>query len=230
MLRIQVRRRLFKAIAVLALLYGVYGLSVAFPKWAFPHVSGTEALRIHAAMPLPPEAEAYAARVEAILATSGLPAPQTTLHLYVTGDGWRRVWFFGRNGFASGIAYPVIAPHHAFLADADIAADRMRRHGALIPLPRSATVYGVHELSHVLTQQAVGVWDYVQMDPLLREGIADYIALGPAPEALLQAVKQASGDDPDAALRDRWGSYPTARAMMTTVLADGRGIADLLAR
>ncbi len=230
MLRIQFRRRLYKAIAILALLCAGYAVSVAFPKWAFPHVGGTETLRIHAGVPLPPEAEAFAARVEAALATSGLPAPEDTLHLYVTGNGWRRVWFFGRNGFAAGIAYPVIAPHHAFLADADLAANRMRKAGLLVPLPRSATVYAVRELSHVLTHQAVGRWHYVQMDPILREGIADYAALGPAPQALLDAVKEASGDDPDAALRDQWGSYPTARTMLTHVLEGGRGIEDLLAR
>ncbi len=230
MFRIQFRRRLYKAIAILVLLFAGYTTSVIFPKWAFAHVGGTESLRIHSAIALPPVTEALAARVEAQLETSGLPMPTHTLHLYVTGNGWRRVWFFGRHGYAAGIAHPVIAPHHAFLADADLVANRMRKANLLVPLPRSATFYAVHELAHVLTQQAVGSWDYVQMDPILREGIADYVALGPAPKALLDAVKRTSGDDPDTALRDRWGPYPTARAMLTHVLVGGRGIADLLAR
>ncbi len=224
-----VRRGLVALLGVV-ILFAVYAASVAYPKWAFSYEGGTEGLRIHSTVPLPPETEAFAARVEADLAASALEAATAPLHLYITGDGWRRSWFFAQYGFAGGITYPVIAPRHAFLADADIEADRMFKGGTLVPLPRSATVYGVHELAHLLTLQQVGLWAYIQMDPILREGIADYVALGPAPPEMQADVRNAVGDDPDAALRDKWGSYPSARVMLTYVLESGRTIADLLAR
>lgn len=192
--------------------------SLVWPGWAFSHSGGTDRLRIHASQPVPDAAIAWAEAVMASLDVGPLPPGADPVDLYITGDGWRYRWFFMGAPGAGGVIYAGSPGRRVFLAGAAFETDRLILPDRIVPPPRTLSYYARHEITHLTQIETLGRFGFYRMDPVMREGIADLIALGPA-SAALQAVLAAR--DPaagDADLRDAFGAYPMARTAVTRAL------------
>lgn len=214
----------------LALIAGVYSASIAFPKWAFPFEDGTDGLRVHAALPLPDETEDFAEMIKARLESFGMNNLDTPLNIYVTGDDWRRTWFFGQSAPLASAAYPMLASDLIFLADVDIVADKVRVSNSGPEATHSASVFAIRELARVATRQMVGAWEFIQLDPMLKNGIADYVAFGPIPKQATDEANVRSRRSDDTRAAQHLGFYPEARLAVTYALGTDRSVAYLLAR
>lgn len=209
----------------LALLIAVnisFGILVANPGWAFAHTGGTDRLRIHATDPVPEAAISWASDVMARLDASAMPPGVDPIDVYVTGDNWRYDLFFAPVKRAGGVVYP-FAPKTVFLSGADFEVDRLIVGGYVIPRPRTLTYYAMHEISHLTHLDQVGMVAYLRTPKWLREGMPDYIALGPAGAKVAKDVAQYVALD--VAEYDDWldvmmahGAYPDHRLTLTQAL------------
>lgn len=126
----------------------------------------------------PSDGRRLLADVEARLARSALASAEGPRRIFVANAEWRaRLFFLWAHG-AAGVNFPM-APRHAFLRRSDIAADRMLgRSGNPAEPPRTLAYYAAHELAHGLTWERAGLLAFFTMPRWLREGLADYAALG----------------------------------------------------
>ena len=209
---------------------GAYAASLAFPKWAFTFEGGTQGLRIHAASPLPDGTEDFAETIEVHLDRFGLIKPDAPLNIYVTGDNWRRTWFFAQSAHTQSAAYPLLAPDHVVLADVDFGADEMRVAETDRQPPYAASVFAIRELARIATRRMVGPWEFIQLDPMLKHGVADYVAFGPLLEQTDDGGNVRSRRAEDNRVVQHLGFYPEARLAVTYALGTDRSVAYLLAR
>jgi len=207
----------FVAVNVLVLLV------IAFPGWAFAHEGGTDRLRIHATEPVPDAAADWANGVMAALDASDLPPGAGPFHIYVTGDTWRETVFFTNVQRAGGVVYP-FAKSHLFLSGADFEADRLIKGDTVIIPPRTLTYYAMHEITHLTHLARAGAIGYLRTPVWIREGVPDYIALGPAQDEVVRDIARA-GDLLE--LMKAHGAYPNHRLAVTRAL-ETRSIDDLL--
>jgi len=214
----------------LALIAGIYATSIAFPKWAFPFEGGTDGLRIHAASPLPDETEEFAETIEARLDAFGMRKPDTRLNIYLTGDDWHRTWFFAQSAPTESVAYPMLASDLIYLAEIDIVADQMRVAGHEPEALHLSSIAAIRELARIATRQMVGAWEFVQLDPMLKNGISDYVAFGPMPRHAADEIGILSRRSSDSRAALHLGSHPEARLAVTYALGTDRSVAYLLAR
>ncbi|KMW56817.1 hypothetical protein AIOL_001773 [Candidatus Rhodobacter oscarellae] len=195
-----------------------FALVIAKPGWAFPHSVSVKGLSIHAPAPLPEQATRQWAR--ALLQgmqSSPIPLTQDRYDIYVTGPGWRYTLFFLPVRFAGGVVYPMNR-RAVFLSGADFAADRLIKGQRMIEPPRTLTHYGRHELVHLAQMEAAGRLRYLMAEAWLREGLADYIALGPTSAQDANAIGAYPKDHDRSALRDAYGGYPEHRVRVTEAL------------
>jgi len=196
----------------------VLGMLVAFPSWAFAHEGGSDRLRVHATKPLPPETKDWAKAVMAGLDASDLPPDDSTYHIYITGDGWRHKFFFAIVPNAGGVVYPLASWRNVFFSGADIANDSLIKGEYVITPPRSLSYYARHEITHLTHVRRFGLLSYGLAPKWVREGVADYIALGPASVETMKAV---GNFDPNAdllPLYKAFGGYPFYRIAVTRAL------------
>ena len=104
-------------------------------------------------------------------------------------------------------------------------ADRLIKGDNTMTPPRTLTYYGVHELTHLTHMAAIGRLNYLLQPTWVREGLADYAALGPADPATIAAVTSWTGRR--LPLMQTYGSYPEFRVQFTQALAT-RSLQDLL--
>lgn len=217
-------RRIFRWVLRVAAVFVVGNLllvaAVAFPGWAFAHSFETDRLAVHSVSPLPPETAAWVAGVEAALDASPLPPATRKLDIYITGDGWRdRLFFLGAPG-VGGLVYAFISNGNVFLSGADIPADRLLKWGETIPPPRTLTFYAVHELTHLIQIQELGTLGYVSMDRWIREGVADFVALGPVNATDAAAIRAYPETADRLPLLQQYGAYPEYRLQVTEAGGD----------
>ena len=122
--------------------------------------------------------ERFLADVENRLAHSIFGAAEGTRRIIIANTDWRArlsfLWTYGAGGVNH---YPFT--RNAFLRHSDVAADRLfGPAGRPAEPPRTLGYYAAHELAHGLTSERAGAVAYGLMPRWLREGLADYAALG----------------------------------------------------
>ena len=206
----------------LALYAGLFAV-IAWPGALFSQQRGGGLVTFHAAAPLPESAEALAARVTAAFVAAPLGLPEHRVDVWLVDEGWPVRLFFAGSPRASGLTYPVASTRNVFLRHADLGRDRLVRGGRVVPPPRTLGYYLVHEITHLMVAERVGRLAVVRMPRWINEGFADYVALGPAPPALI--ARAASGLPLP---RDAYGTYAAERVCVTLALARLSGDLDAL--
>jgi hypothetical protein len=187
-------------------------------------------LTIHSDAPIDPAgAEAALASTRQRLAVSPLPLDGRRYHLYVANDAWRRRLFFVWAQDAGGVVHPALAPRSAFFSGADFKTDRLRSpSGRWVPPPRTFSYFAAHEIAHLLDAKPAPLRHFLRPE-WVREGLADYAALGPVDD--VAALRRALGDGPlTPSDWDAHGYYARYRLLVTHFLREaGWSYADLLA-
>jgi hypothetical protein len=118
------------------------------------------------------------ADVESRLAHSIFGAAEGSRRIFIANSSWRERLFFLWTYGAGGVNHFPIT-RNAFLRRSDVPADRLFGHsGRPGDPPRTLAYYAAHELAHGLTGERAGAVVYARMPRWLREGLADYAALG----------------------------------------------------
>ena len=167
----------------------------------------------------------FLADVKTRLDQSILGPDTAALALYSAG-GWRKRLFFTYVQSAGGVVYVPVSRNHAFLSPIDTKADRLIKDGTVIAPPRTASYYAVHELAHVRVAAMNGALRFHRMPAWVREGLADYVALGPMTPDTRKAIME--WDGPRLPLMQRYGAYPEFRAMVDFVINDLGWTTELL--
>lgn len=203
--------------------YGGLLMALAWPDPLFRHARGVGLVTFNATVPLPPEATTLAEQVTAAFVASPLGLPAHELDIWLVDEGWPVRLFFAGSPRASGLTYPVASTRNVFLRHADIAANRLRRGAMVVPPPRTLSYYLIHEITHLMVADRVGAWRIVRMPRWVNEGVADYVALGPAPPGMVALA--ASGAPLPASV---WGTYGRERVCVTLALERLSGDLDAL--
>ena len=214
--------------ALIALFAGLVGgasvvvTAYAFPDPLFPHAVERGSLSVRSNTPLEADAAlALLERVDAQLSASPLGPPRDEITFFVS-DGALREWvYFLTVPDAGGVVYAPIAPDNVFLTGADFDEDLLVKRGRTITPPRTLTYFATHEAAHAMTVDRIGVWRYQQLPRWVREGLADYVALGApgADETRAIDVARRRMGRADLELMINYGSYPFERVRVTAALA-----------
>jgi hypothetical protein len=226
-------KRVFKflGLTVAGIATLIIGL-IVYPQVLFAHVMSGSSLQVYSDAPIDEQGgRAFIAGTEALLAKWPIPPQQTTYKIFVANTEWRRRLVLTYNQDAGGVVYYVVSGRNAFLSGADFRAGTLiAPSGAVMPPPRTLTYYGAHEVAHLLTGEAVGSVAYITLPLWIREGVADYVALGGAKDfrALAQAVG-ALKEPPSLDLMNRFGVYPKYRLLVAHMIErEGWSIEKLL--
>ena len=201
---------------------------VAYPEPMFTHYRTLGQITFADSEPIPPEADHVLAEIAATL-ERGPFAIDRPLTLFVA-RGWRGQFYFNRARGAGGVVYYPITGRHAFLSGADYRAGRLLKGDQVIPPPRTLAYYGVHELTHVLSGNAIGWREFQDLPFWVREGLADYVALsGGARFVRDEGRVVAQGFNLGAVQAKVHGSYPLQRELVAWALEhEGWTIEELL--
>ncbi|MBF9058382.1 hypothetical protein HKCCSP123_04225 [Rhodobacterales bacterium HKCCSP123] len=202
--------------------YAALVVFIAFPAPFFGHELRGGAITFHSETPLPPEAAGMGEEVTGLLSAAPL-GPPGPVDVWLVEDGLPLRLFFAGSRRASGLTYPVTSLENVFLRHADFASNRLVRGGQAVPPPRTLSYYLVHEITHLQLAAHVGRWRVVRMPRWINEGFADYVALGPAPPAMI-ARAEAGLPLPPAV----FGTYARERVCVTLALTHLSGGADAL--
>jgi hypothetical protein len=161
------------------------------PLFAYAHTSGS--LTIHSDAPIDATgADAIFRSVRARLAASPLPLDGERYHLYVSNDDWRRRLLFLWAYDAGGVVHTPLAPRSAFFSGANFRTDQLRSpSGRWLSPPRTFSYFAAHEIAHLLEAKRAP-WRHLLRPEWIREGLADYSALGPVAD--VAALRRALGD------------------------------------
>lgn len=217
-------------LAIVSFAAGVAGL-IAYPDPLFAYESSGAKVRVLSDKPIDEAgARAMMADVEGRLNRSPLPLGAGPYTLFVATDFWWRRLLFTYQYDAGGVAYYPLARKHAFLSGADFARDRLiSPSGTVINPPRTLGYYGTHELAHVLTGERVGGIQIHLLANWIKEGLADYCALGSPGD--LRAFDQVLGRAPITVEQmKRYGVYPRYRMLVTYFLDEKKWPLDKLFR
>lgn len=192
----------------------------AYPLPFFAHAVNTRDMSLSADRPLDrAETVRVLSEVAKRLAASPLGAIRGRVSFYAAHSDWRQRLFFFSVPEAGGVVYPVLSHQNAFLIEIDEGDDRIIKDGYRLDPPRTLSYYMTHEAAHLRTAQIVGTSAYYQVPFWVREGVAEYVALGPMDIADRNAVfdHAARGRLPyDLILQH--GAYPIARAQVSAAL------------
>ena len=106
------------------------------------------------------------------------------------------------------------------MSGANIEADRLTKGDYVIMPPRTLSYYLKHELTHIVQIERLGTLRYVAMSRDVREGVADYVALGSADETLRSAVAAHIPGADRLPLMQAHGVYPEFHVMVGDALAN----------
>lgn len=206
-------------IAAYALLFS----ALAWPQPFFSHQAAGGQLAFHSRAPLPPGAVDLGGRVTESLAASPLGLPQHPIDIWLVDEGWPVQVFFAGSTGAAGLTYPVISPRSVFLRHADLSTNRLVHGVHAVPPPRTLSYFLIHEITHLMVAERVGRAQTLAIPRWIHEGFADYVALGPAPPAML-AQAQSGARLP----AREFGTYARERVCVTLALARLGGDLDRL--
>lgn len=215
-----IRRLFLIVVAGIALLNAVVVASYAAPAPFFAYGVSHAGMTLRSDRPL----DAGMARVrlaavaETLEATGIGPLPEG-LAFHAAHDGWRERLFFLSVPGAGGVVYAPISHRNAFLVAIDPRANRISKNGHVITPPRTLEYYMIHEAAHLMTAARVGTLRFHLMPHWVREGTADYVALGPMAPDLAAALLAAGRERATLDEMRAHGAYPIARAKVTAALA-----------
>lgn len=220
------RRRRFKKVLmwillVFATLWALATTLLRHPSPLFAYRVQYGALSLYSDRAFDPAAgRAVLALAQAKLRRSGFDTPEQTHAIYICNARWRQRLFFTYAYGVGGINY-YPASSNVFLRDASIERNRLiGPDGRELPGDRSLDYFIAHEAAHTLTGRALGWIDFHRLPRWKREGYADYVGKGGAPDfAEAQSALRA-----DAASMDwhRSGSYARYH-LMVAYLLDRKG-------
>jgi len=182
----------------------------------------------------PFEEGASAKRLRAVAGTleaADLGASAQGVTFYASRSAWREKLFSMTVPNAGGVVNAPLSTSLGFLVAMGPEANRLLKGDYVLTPPRTLEYYMVHEATHLLNARRLGVLEYHLLPAWVREGLADYVALGPMSPATQEvAVVRSQGGVPLEVMKAH-GSYPAYRAQVTRVLArGGRDMAALLER
>lgn len=213
-----VRQIILWSLAIIVVVNIGFAAALINPTWAFSLREQTDRLAIYSARPLSGDMRAFAEQVMADLDAGPLPPAGADYRIFITQGGWRDRLFFFNVPFAGGVIYPLYSGRNVFLTGADLAGDRLIKGDEVIPPPRTLSYYARHELTHLAQRERLDTGRYIRCPVWLIEGLAEYVALGPADPALREAVAvwRAGGDRQE--MMRAHGSYPEHRLAVTDAL------------
>lgn len=151
------------------------------------------------------------------------------MQIYVVNTNWRWrwLWIVPNNAAGGFIARPATR-QYTFFSGANFETDELiSPSGYRTQPPRTLDYYGAHELTHVMTANAVGLLRFQQMPEWVREGLADYVALEREKSAELFA--KIGERDADLPMMRAYGVYAPYRLLVTHFLEEkGWSIDQLL--
>ena len=171
-------------------------------------------------------------KVSTSLSSSSISQPVQPVTFHVAHTKWREKLFFLIVPNAGGVVYPLISRNNAFLTSIDASADRLSKNGHILLPPRTATYFAVHEATHLAMAQKMGAIRIHLLPRWIREGVADFAALGPMKPHLAQHLLMTTrGEPPSLQMMIDHGSYPILRAKVSLALAQaGCTTPDLLSQ
>ena len=195
--------------ALALLIAGVF----AFPHALFAHSYMGAGLTLHTVAPVDDAAaKRFLIGVRARLNASVMGPVERPMSVFMANGGWRERLFFAVVPQAGAVVYPALSDDHAFVRRGDVGRNRLFKGEFELTPPRDLTYFAVHELGHLATVDRVGRVRFHLCPAWVREGLADYIALGDM--AAGDAVEML--DDPHPWFE--YGSYPVRRAMVSMLL------------
>jgi hypothetical protein len=173
------RSALIWSLGALAILAAAVTGLLAAPQPLYPYHLEHAGLELWSDQPVDQTAgHRFMADVEGRLAQSILGGVGGNRRIFIAGTAWRERLFFLWNHGAAGVNYYPFT-RNAFLRRSDVAADRLfGPAGRPAEPPRTLAYYAAHELAHGLTGERAGTVAFIRMPRWLREGLADYAALG----------------------------------------------------
>ena len=221
----RIKRALAFAILLFSLTFASAAMVFARPEPFFAFSRTVENITIYDVQPIPSAADQ--ALQEMVDTLNNSPFETEEMSLFVAHEGWRNGLFFFLAPGAGGVVYYPISYSHGFLSGADYETGQLIKENRLINPPRTLAYYGTHELAHVLTGRKVGAWRFHMMPEWVREGLADYVALG-APEDYA-ALDGVLGDAPiTLESLDAYGAYPRYRLLVSWFLDEADWTLDAL--
>lgn len=216
---------------LLALVGGI-GALIVHPQPLFAHVMHGRLLKVYSDEPIDEAGgRAFIAGAEMLLAKWPIALKHTEYKVFVTNSPWRQRLLFTYRYGVGGLVYCIFSCRTGFLSGADFPANRLiAPSGDVMPAPRTLVYYGAHEAVHMLTGEALGSLGFLLMPEWIREGVADYVAMGGAPDfpALAQAVGRLEGWPP-LPIINRFGVYPKYRLLVAHMVErEGWSIEKLL--
>ena len=208
------RRALLWACASLACAALAFGALIFWPDPLFAFSLRAGKIVIASDRPIPTAAgERVLADCERLLERSPLKAQGREYRLYVMNASWRQRLFFLPNPDAWGLAYAYPYGGNAFLTGADFERGRVVHRGYVGTPPRTLAWLCAHELTHIIAGEHVGLRRFF-VPAWVREGFADYVGI--ENRLSFEELRDALGDRPvDDAMRQRYGSYPRYRLLVT---------------
>lgn len=203
--------------------YAVLILAIMFPGPAFDVERSGGRVTFHANTPIPDHVTELGEEITAAFDALVLPLPAQGVDVWLVDEGWRAHLFFAGSPRASGLTYPVASSRNVFLRHADLASNRLIRSGRPVPPPRTLTYFLVHEITHLAVAEYAGQVAITRIPRWVNEGLADFVALGPATPGM---VRRAAVGAP--LPRDVFGTYPSERICVTLALARLGGNLDAL--
>lgn len=214
---------------ILILLFVAFPLVFPKPLFAYGVVDGS--LSVYSDRPIPQDkALQLLQQVNEKLEKSPIPYTASPMQIYIVNTTWRWRWLWiVPNRVAGGFIAPPATRQHTFFSGADFETDELiSPSGYRTQPPRTLSYFGAHELTHVMTNNSVGVIRYHQMPTWVVEGLADYVAMERESSAELYA--KIGEQDADLAMMQAYGVYAPYRLLVTYFLDDsGWTIEQLLA-
>ena len=170
-----------RATAALLGTLALYWALLCFPQPFFRSSVSANNLALYSDQPFSAEeGKKVLETVEAKLAASPLYSSEQHHTAFICNARWRQRLFFNCSYGAGGVnQYPLTS--NVFLRDAVIEDNRLiGPAGKQVPGDRTLDYFITHEITHTLTVQAVGWFDYYNLPQWVREGYADYVAKGGA--------------------------------------------------
>lgn len=225
MMALRIKRAVAFAILLFSLTFASAAMVFARPEPFFAFSRTIENVTIYDVNPIPNTADV--ALHEIVNHLNASPFEPGEMSLFVANDGWRYSLYFFLAQYAGGVVYYPVTQDHGFLSGADYQTGLLTKGNRKIRAPRTLAYYGSHELTHIMTGQKLGAIQYHMLPEWVREGIADYVALG-APQDYV-AIDKLLGDDPiSLQSMETFGTYPRYRLLVSWFLEEQDWTLDAL--
>lgn len=223
------RRRITRAIGVLALLIAIVAGPLLYPDPLFAHAARYGAFDIRSDRPIDPGMARVVADAERRLRTSELFQPDDRFRIYICNDSWRLL-LFTRSTQVGGTADPLT--RNIYLREVDIPHNRLiGPDGEIADAEvRPLSYFIAHEAAHVLEGRRFGRWAALRAPKWLSDGLADMIGKGGDFDIAENRASLLAGDPEMTEERARVGLYRRYHLMVAALIQEqGRTPADLYA-